>query len=230
MTPENVMMFCKSYRMYFSTEKYDFIKYQGHVKVSPLIEHKDRRAFYRLSQKLNDAQIHATLLLTHFHNPTAYVTDAIDPVRMQEGVAFASRAENGTRVLLNDLYEIRKSFKDTDLLDVWLWGRELPSGGRAAIPECLNQVVKGSLSLDLASLLLLIPQTPTLNWPAIWDARETPRKVFGACNIIDRLKKADQLINWQRPGWRHQSHKIAHAFWSSFPSLPEPPEVSRSLF
>jgi hypothetical protein len=215
MSPEHVFTLAKAYRMYFSTDTYDFIKYRGHIKTGPLIQQRDRQFYYRLSTKLNDEQIHATLLMTHFFKPTAYITDVVTPEAVDAGIALSSRAENGITVLKHDLYEVRKRLKPR-LLDEWLYAPMI-DGQRSVMPTSLSEVMSRILPLDLACLLLLIPQPDKgYNWPVYWERREGKKSSLGVMPWLTRLRKADQLLNLVRPSWRQMTHKLADAFWASY--------------
>jgi len=215
MTPEQVFMYAKSYRLYFSTEGYDFIKYKGNVFVPPLITQRDRQFYYRLSTKLTDAQIHATLLQTYFFKPKAYIADVITPNATQEGVLFATRAENGTSVIGNELYALRRHLSPAQT-DEWLYGAFLDER-RASLPTCVESLISKELQIDLACVLLLIPQREhDYHWAQYWEQREPAGSSFGVRPWLSRLRKADQLLNWQRPSWRQYTHKLSTMFWSSY--------------
>jgi hypothetical protein len=215
MTAEQVFTTAKAYRMYFSTESYDYIKYRGQVKTGPLIQQRDRQFYYRLSTKLNDEQIHAALLMTYFFKPNAYIADVVSPESLDAGIAFASRAENGKTLLLHDLYALRKRLKPR-LLDAWLYA-EMMDGQRAAIPGCVTDILTRELPLDLACILLLIPQPQiAYHWAQYWEQREGQKSSFGVMPWLTRLRKVDQLLNYYRPGWRRMTHTLAEGFWSSY--------------
>ena len=78
-------MYSKSYRLYFSSEGYDSMKYKGHVSTPKLITQRDRQFYYRLATKLSDAQIHAAFLQAYFFKPTAYVSDVATPTAAYHG-------------------------------------------------------------------------------------------------------------------------------------------------
>ncbi len=218
MTPEQVFMYAKSYRLYFSTEGYDFIKYKGHVSTPPLIKQRDRQFYYRLSTKLSDTQIHAALLLTYFFKPKAYIADVVAPDILQDGMAFASRAENGTSTLGNELYALRKKLLPAHV-DEWLYGAFLDEQ-RASLPTCIEGIISRELMVDLACVLLLIPQSAHgYHWSQYWEQREPGGSAFGVRPWLTRLRKADQLLNWQRPAWRQYTHKLSKMFWASYQGL-----------
>lgn len=228
MTAEHVQMYAKAYRLYFSGG-YDFIKYQGQIATPPLLKQRDRQFYYRLSKKLNDEQIHATFLLTYFYKPQGFVGDACTPEAMSTGVRFASRAENGLELLKTDLYDLRKRVTP-DLVIDWLYGERLADGSRSQIPPCMGDVIAGTLPLDLACILLLIPQ-PSLNyhWTDYWSAQSSALSSFGMAPWIDRLRKVDQLIHWRRPHWRRHGHLLSAGVWSSYRrtlEAPVPEQVS----
>lgn len=220
MTPEQVFTTAKAYRMYFSTDSYDYIKYGGHIKTGPLIQQRDRQFYYRLSTKLNDEQIHGTLLMTHFFKPNAYIVDVVSPEAMDVGIAFAARGQNGRTLYVHELYEIRKRLK-SPLLDAWLYGA-MDDGQRAAMPGCLSDVLSRELPLDLACILLLIPYPPlAYHWSAYWEQREGGKSSFGVTPWLTRLRKVDQLLHFYRPTWRRDTRTLSDAFWGSYrvPSL-----------
>lgn len=208
-------MYAKAYRLYFSGS-YDFIKYRGHIATPPLIKQRDRQFYYRLSKKLNDEQIHATLLLTFFHQPRGFVGDACTPEAMTAGVRFASRAENGLELLKHDLYDVRKRVSAATVAE-WLYGEVSDDGYRSQIPPCMGEVIAQSLPLDLACILLLIPQ-PTLayDWTQYWSTQTTALTAFGVAPWIDRLRKVDQVLHQQRPHWRTHGHLLSTGFWHSY--------------
>lgn len=223
MTPEQVFMYAKSYRLYFSGESYDFIKYKGHVSTPPLITQRDRQFYYRLSTKLTDAQIHATFLLTYFFKPKAYIADVVAPDVIQAGIAFASRAENGTSTLGNELYTLRRHLLPTHV-DEWLYGAFIDAH-RAALPTCVEALISRELQIDLACVLLLIPQSAQgYHWFQYWEQREPVGSTFGVRPWLSRLRKADQLLNWQRPAWRQYTHTLSEMFWASYPGLALVPQ------
>lgn len=226
MTPEHVFMYAKSYKLYFAGDKYDFLKYQGHTKTPALITQRDRQFYYRLSTKLNDNEIHAAFLLSYFYKPTAYIADICAPESISAAVSFAAKAENGVRQLAHDLYDLRKRLPVEELHD-WLYA---PEG--ASIPHAIAALVSKELPIDLACLLLLIPQPECdLHWTSYWEQREPLFTSFGVRPWIQRLRKADQLLYWRRPQWRQHTHALAERFWTSYEhSLAPIRKEQESLF
>lgn len=225
MTPEQVFMYAKSYKLYFTTNSYDFLKYQGHTKTPPLISQRDRQFYYRLSVKLNDEEIHAAFLLAHFYKPTTYIADICASESLSAAVSFAARAENGVRQLAHDLYDLRKRLRVEDLHD-WLYAPE-----DASIPHAIEALVAKELPVDLACLLLLIPQPSCgLQWTAYWEQREPTHTSFGVRPWLERLRKADQLLYWRRPQWRQHTHALAERFWSSYEHWLTPAHRDVQLF
>lgn len=218
-------MYAKSYKLYFTTNSYDFLKYQGHTKTPPLISQRDRQFYYRLSVKLNDEEIHAAFLLAHFYKPTTYIADICASESLSAAVSFAARAENGVRQLAHDLYDLRKRLTDDDVHD-WLYAPK-----DASIPHAIEALVAKELPIDLACLLLLIPQPERgLHWTQYWTQREPANTSFGVRPWLDRLRKADQLLYWRRPQWRQHTHALAERFWSSYNCEIVPRTVDYQLF
>ena len=221
MTAEQTFKFSRAYKFYYQG-KYDFTKYKGGMRTTPLTNQPDRRFYYRISQKLTDAQIHALYTLAYFYKPNAYLTDLVTPDAFADAIAFASRAENGKTLLEHDLYELAKSLKTLDL-DAWLYG-EWNGHQRFAIPECLQMVMNKYLPLDLAAILFLVPRVELdYHWPAFHAASPTAGMTLGASDWIERLKKADQLVRMQRPGWRALAWDLSKTFWGSL-GLPLGPK------
>ena len=229
MTAEDVCMYAKSYRLYFRSESHDFIKYHGYITTTPLIKHRDRQYYYRLANKLNDEQIHATLLLAFFFNPSGYIVDACTPEALSAGIAFAARAENGPTVFKHDLYALRKALPKT-ALDDWFYGAFI-DGTRETMPGCIGSIIRKELPLDLAAMLLLVPHAE-LNyaWAAYWEHREPVGSMFGVRPWLSALRKADQLINWRRPGWRRIAHTYSRGFWGSYQQSLGPLHEHERLF
>lgn len=212
MTPEAVFKAYRAYRLYYN-DKFDFQKYRGKIKTPPLLQQPDRRFFYRISQKLQDRQIHALFVFGFFYKPAAYIADLATPDAFSKALLHASRAENGRTLLEHDLYDLRRRVPKP-ALDAWLYGELLDNGERAMMPGCLQDLMNGELAPDLACLLLLIPQP---QWGFQWT-QFFPTSDFGAQPWVERLKKLDQLIRMHRPGWRILSHELAKTFWTQYAS------------
>ena len=226
MNSEDVFMYAKSYRMYFATDTYDFMKYHGRIRTPPLISQRDRQFYYRLSTKLNDEQIHAALLLTYFFKPTAYIADVCSPESIDASIRFASRAENGATLFAHELYAMRKSIPPADLYE-WIYGN-----AESVLPVCIQSLINKDLPIDLACLLLLIPREEFgYHWSRHYEETEPVGRSFGVRPWIDRLRKADQLIRWRRSEWRQFSYKLSQAFWASYQlSSLAPAEQEHKLF
>lgn len=211
MTAEQVFKYYRVYRLYFSGN-YDITKFKGNLKnIGPLIQQPERRFYYRLAQKLTDAQIHSLFTYQFFCNPRAYITNIATQEAMQKAIAHASRAENGRPLLEADLYELRKHLKDENV-DEWLYGEVLGSQ-RAHVPGCLQDLAAGRLALDVACMLLLIPQ-PDLHYHWTEHRKKMPVNLaFGPLAVTERLQKVDKLFWMHRTGWRTLSHELAKTFW-----------------
>ncbi len=244
MTAEHVFKFYRAYKFFYAGKSHELEKYAS-IKCPALIEQRDRSFYYRISQRLNDPTIHALFTCGFFYNPRAHVSALATPDAMSAAMVFAGRSENGNTLIAHDLYELHKKFTDkctgcggtgrTDnhvtgevecgdcdgggrtLLDIdaWLYG-ERDGNSRALLPECIQQVISGELPLDLACLLLLIPQ-PARHYDWLNDMEiESPDDMgLGARPWMERLIKADQLLRLQRPTWRLDSRHFASEFWET---------------
>jgi hypothetical protein len=226
-TPENVFHNYRGYKFYYNGD----IKFERGTFIihhPPYIEQRERQWYYKLSVKLNDAQIHALFTVGFFFNPRAYITQLVTPEAQRAGLLFAGRAENGDTLWQQDLYELRKRLDD---VDAWLYGERDESGTRAMMPGCLQEVIAGIFPLDLATALLLIPQ-PDLqfDWSSYWT--QQPQHGLGPQPWIARLRCADQLIAYHRQ-WRFAAHTLATEFWHSLQAeslAPVTVDVTPSLF
>jgi hypothetical protein len=221
MTAESVFQFYRAYKLFFQG-KYDFKKYRGNIRTAPLIQQPERRYYYRIAQKLNDAQIHALMLLSFFKKPNAFVTDLATTEAFQQAVAFASRAENGRPLFEAELYRLVK------YLETWTstHGSTANHGqsARESVPECQQMVIAGELNVDLACMLLLIPRPEKdYNW-ATWKDTQ-PACGFGPLSFVNQLRRVDQLIVAHRPGWRMLSYDLSKNFWGPFPHDSLAPRV-----
>jgi hypothetical protein len=223
MTAEQVFRFYRAYKFFYNGTYNDLQRY-ANIKCPPLLEQRDRQFYYRISQRLNDATVHALFTQGFFHNPSAHVSALATPETLKAAMLFAGRAENGNTLITHDLYELRKQLTSqlTPVdIDSWLYG-EGENGNRASMPGCLQQVISGELPLDIACLLLLIPQPDLqLNW-LVDMTRVAPDDMgLGSGPWRDRLIKLDQLLRYHRPTWRLDSHHFAQEFWHSLgiPSL-----------
>jgi hypothetical protein len=210
-TAENVYKFYHAYKFFYDG-RYDITKYHGALKLKPLIQQRDRQYYHRIAHKLQDAQIHALFSVGFFFNPKAHSSDFVTPDAQRAALAFAGRAENGPVMLRADLYHLGNRLRDEDDLMNWLYALD------ASMPGCLGDVISGTLPLDLACALLLIPQpTLGLQWTAYWS--EQPDLGLGPHPWIARLKKLDQLLRMQRPGWRMLAHELATEFWTALGAI-----------
>jgi hypothetical protein len=212
MTGQQVFTLYRAYKQYFQPNStYDIIKYEWQINTPNLLSQHDRKFYHRIAQKLNDQAVHGLFIDGFFFNPRAYVMELAQPEMFERAMLWVGRTENGEELLKRDLYALIQSWKadEPDLQD-WLYGE--------TIPGCLQQVIDRTLPLDIAALLLLIPHDARqFNWPAYWATKQDNDMGLGPQGWIDRLKKIDQLLKAQRPGWRQTSRKFATAFWNSQP-------------
>jgi hypothetical protein len=214
MTAEQAFKLFRSYKLFFNGEYDNFIKYGPTGRVPPLIKQLDRSFYYKIANKLGDAQIHALYAQTLFFNPRAHVSECVSGDRQDRALLFAARTENGAEILKRDLYELAKQLRSENLLE-WLYGEEGTS-----IPPCLQQVINRELPLDVACLLFLIPQREhDYEWATYWTTRPDSDFGLGAKQWIERLYKSTNYSIAgplsQRPAWRQNSHKLAKAFWGA---------------
>lgn len=217
MNAEQVSRFYRAYKAFYGTSGYDIFKYHGRIRTPPLIEQPERRFYYRIAQKLSDSQIHALFALGFFFQPKAYVAELATEDAFRAAVAFASRGENGRPLLERDIYAWIQHMRTVDV-DAWLYGQRMTGMTRSIMPDCLQEVIQGHLAVDIACLLLLIPQPQyQFNWCEYWAHRPEGITGLGAAPWIDRLKKLDRIIRAMRPGWRMMSHELAKHAWASLP-------------
>jgi len=228
MTAENVFKWARVYRLYYAG-KYDMKRYKGGMIMPPLIQQPDRVYYHKLAGRLTDAQIHALFLVGYFFAPSAHISALATPKAQAAAVTFAGRGENGRVALEHDLYDLSKRLADANL-DEWLYG-EWIDGERASMPECVQDVVCGRLPLDLAAMLLLVPQ-PQFGYHWTEHFAGVEASGLGIGPWIQRLKRMDQLLVAQRPGWRMLAHGLSKEFWASagLPLLPVVRQSANSLF
>jgi hypothetical protein len=213
MNASTAYKFYHAYKLFYGG-KYDPTKYNWNLPNLPDLERQSDRHFYRrLTDKLTDADIHGLYTVGFFHKTSAYIADLVTPEWMSQGIRFASRGQNGAPQLEADLYELGKTLQDVDI-DTWLYGTII-DGRREAIPPCIQMVVSRELDIDVAALLLMIPQPGrNYNWFATMSAQPV-EQAFGPLAFTKKLHTADRLIRFNRPGWRLMSQEIAAAFWNA---------------
>lgn len=219
MTAEEVFKLYRAYKFFYSGKHLDFDRYVN-IKIPPLIQQRERQFYYRIAQRLNDATVHALFTVGFFFAPKAHVSTLATPDAFAAALSFAGRAENGDTLLQHDLYELKKRFVDhatcqctTGLqvdLAAWLYGEP-----GELIPTCVQDIINGDLPLDIACMLLLVPQpSMSYNWPETM-ATHPDDAGLGASPWIDRLKKVDQLLRLHRPLWRLTAHRLSTEFWGT---------------
>lgn len=227
MTAEQVFHLYRAYKFYYAG-KIRFEHGRAVISHPPLIKQRDRQFYYRIAQKMGDAQIHALFIAGFFYRPHAYVSDFMTPEANRAALIFAGRQENGRVLMEHDLYELHKRLPDIDLQE-WLYG--IVDGKQTAMPGCIQDVIAGELPADLAAMLLLIPQRHlSYDWPAYWAA--LPDTGLGCHSWIDRLKTLDQLLRVHRTSWRSMTHELAEKFWNDLgqPLTPIKPHIAATLF
>jgi hypothetical protein len=236
MTPESVFSLYRAYKFYYSGKHLDFDRYIN-IRIPPLIQQRERQFYYRIAQRLNDTTVHALFTVGFFFAPKAHVTALATPDAFSAALSFAGRTENGDTLLQHDLYELKKRLTDNTAgsnyfgvdLAAWLYGEP-----GELIPTCVQDIINGDLPLDVACMLLLVPQpSMSYNWPVAMAAHPDDAGL-GASPWIDRLKKVDQLLRLHRPLWRQTAHRLSKEFWHSLasPSLAPPttPQPESALF
>lgn len=215
MTAERVFKLYRAYKFFYDG-KFDFAKYRGNLTCPPLDQQRDRQYYHRLANKLTDTAIHAMFTYGFFFKPQAHVSEFVSPEQLTEALVLSGRAENGHPLLQADIYTIHKRLP-ADKLDDWLYGAIGKTGLRDWMPGCLSDVIGKRMPLDLACMVLLIPQEDRhYDWTTYWEHHPAATMPLGPFPWIDRLKKLDQLFNVQRPAWRHTSHHFAKTFWSAY--------------
>jgi hypothetical protein len=221
MTAEAVFKFYRAYKFFYRPGGYNDLARYAAITCPPLIQQRERQFYYRISQQLNDSTIHALYTYGFFFNPGAHVSALATPDAFSAALSFAGRAENGTTLLQHDLYELKKRLSSGLVsagIDTWLYGELDSTGNRPMMPPCVQDIISKDLPLDIAALVLLIPQKDLdLHWGMeMWRENDMG---LGAQLWIDRLKKLDLLLRANRPGWRMQSHELARDFWHAFDLL-----------
>jgi hypothetical protein len=220
-TAENVFRFSRAYQLYYQG-RFDFQKYKGRFPAPPLIKQKDRRFYHKIAQQLADPEVHALFTIGYFYDPKIYIATLTQREWTQSAVAFAARWQNGRPFYEAELYNLAKQMEDRDVIK-WLY--------EPAIPECMQEAFGGEMALDTACMIMLIPQKQLgYNWAAYWSNQKDGG--LGVTPLLERLKKADQLLYAQRPGWRVLSHSLMEYFWKEInkTSLTPPQETSSELF
>jgi hypothetical protein len=231
MTAENAYKLYHAVKLFYQG-KYDPKKYNWSLPtLPPFDKQRDRHFFSRIAQKLNTAEIHGLYTVGFFHKVNAYVADLVTPDWMMSATRFVARGQNGRAQLESDLYDLSKKLEHVDL-DAWLYG-DVIDGQRTLIPGCLQMVSDGELDIDVAALVLLIPQ-PHLSYDWSGEMQRRPMHLsFGPISLPRKLQTADRLINYNRPGWRLLSQSVAADFWKAtgIESLaPAAIETKPSLF
>lgn len=229
MIADDVFRWFRAYKFHMS-DQYDMLKYQGRLKCPPLIEQRDRQFYYRLSSKLTDTEIHALFTETFFFNPKAHVSDIVAESSLQRARLLAARVDSGPEALKISLYELQKLWTP-DTITKWLYGTP-----DSMMPGCLQSLIKKELPLDVACLLLLIPQ-PDLHyhWIQFWQSRTDLIEGLGPSMWIHRLQLVDRLFLAQRPtSWRLLTQSLARPFWehvsSTMTITPPVVQVENTLF
>ena len=224
MTAEQVFKCYRAYKMFF-LGTFDIKKYGHNIRTSPLERQPERYHYEKLARKLPDAHIHALFMHEFFFNPNTFITDLTTSKAMSRALVLGSRAENGRPLLEAELYEVAKQITP-QTWETWLYGQLF--GTKRAVPECLSDVIAQRMSLDVASLVLLIPQPMYhYHWRKWHDAH--PQQLVS--NWIARLHCYDQLLARTRTGWRVMSHELAGAFWTGV-NIPQliPAEPQKQAF
>lgn len=213
MNAETVYKFYHGYKLFYQG-RYDFRKYNWSLpNLPPLSKQPDRHFYSRIAQRLSDAEVHALFTVGFFFKVDAYIADLATPDGYSAAMEFVASAQNGRKQLEADLYALSKVLEHRDL-DTWLYG-DVVDGKRTMVPECLQMVVDRELPLDVAALLLLIPQ-PSLSYDWFMEMQSRPVSMaFGPISTPHKLQRADRLINFSRPGWRLLSQQVAAEFWKS---------------
>jgi hypothetical protein len=232
MTADQVFVLYRAYKFFYKAKAPTDLETYTEIRCPPLIDQRDRHFFYRIAQRLNDDTIHALFITSNFYNPGAYISAIATPDAFEQAMVFASRGQNGATLLRHDLYELKKRFIGEyvdgvapilEYVTDWLYGIN------AIIPPVIQDVVARDLPLDLACLLLLVSQKD-LGYQWLRDTLPDDSGL-GSGPWIDRLKKADRLISFIRPGWRQTAQTLSAEFWHSLgvpitPAVRPQPEAS----
>lgn len=213
MTPEQVCLLYRAYRLYYQ-DKYDFAKYKGKMKDPGNISATHEYGMYRrIATKLNDEQVHALFTLGFYYHPSAYIADFAGDDALKNAIRFAERHRHGDVLYDAEIGQLLNAINhDGHDMQAWLYGVDLGNGQRASMADVIDDIAHGIVSPDMACMLLLVPYE-NLNWPQYWKDRGEPIPGLGMITAIRQLERLDRLLYIQRTAWRTIAYDVNLRFW-----------------
>jgi hypothetical protein len=116
MSPFEAFKLYTAIKNHFTTESYDFFKYNGKVRAS---EHsfetrKDKYMFYKLSKRDNPLEY---LVANLSEDPKLWVGELFDPKHEQVYASYMKRKESLTYIFKNDIDKLLENFDDNFKVD-----------------------------------------------------------------------------------------------------------------
>lgn len=116
MSPFEAFKLYTAIKNHFSTESYDFFKYNGKVRASEnsFETRKDKYMFYKLSKRDNALEY---LVANLSEDPKLWVGELFDPKHEQVYASYMKRKESLTYIFKNDIDKLLENFDENFKVD-----------------------------------------------------------------------------------------------------------------
>lgn len=136
-----------SIKLHFTSESYDYIKYNGKTNVSPqtFMVRKDKYSFYRLSRKYSLLDLKNFYIANFLVDEKLWVGDMAGPTGEENYKNWQKRVQSLTYRFENDLDSLLNKYKPVDLIRV--------SDG---YPKLLSELMEGNICIETVVVMNLI--------------------------------------------------------------------------
>lgn len=158
-------------KLHFSSDSYDYIKYNGKTSVSKdsFMKRKDKFSFYKLSRKYNNDELRDYLIANFVYNNFKWVGDLLSDDAVEAYNKWQKNNQSLSYLFENDLDNLFDKYTRKELLAV--------SGG--SYPKLLTSTMQNDIIFEtlviLNEILNFFPMwdnkiTDTIVWP-VWKRR-----------------------------------------------------------
>jgi hypothetical protein len=150
-------------KMHFTTDSYDFFKYNGKTRISvdSFERRKDKYFFHKLARKLKDDEAMPFMLANFLHNPKVWVKDLLEPEAMECYAKWRRTNESLTYTFDQDMERVMNNKQDKGIRSIFS-----EHDGPHTYPFLWQMMVQGDIHMETIVILHKL-----MGILSLWDPR-----------------------------------------------------------
>ena len=165
-------------KMHFTTDSYDFFRYNGKTRISvdSFERRRDKYFFHKLARKLNDSEAMPFLLANFLHNEKVWVKDLLEPEAMECYVKWRRINEALTYTFDQDMERVMNNKQDKGIRSIFA-----ECDGPRTYPLLWQMMVQGDVHMETVAILHRM-----MGILDLWDAKYKGDYLYGKTSRLIR--------------------------------------------